>query len=59
MGAGFTVAVTVEVGAADMVPVQAACRGQQATLLSGSSAQVDFEGQHREGAPRVEQEVPD
>lgn len=54
--------MTVEVGrveTGEMVPVQAAFLGQQATLLSGSRAQTDCDGQQREGAPSEEHEVPD
>lgn len=56
------VAVTVAVGSVDggeMVPVQAALSGQQATLLSGSSAHVALDEQQSAGAPRDEHEFPD
>lgn len=43
----------------EIVPVQAAFWGQQATLLSGSREQTDCDGQQREGAPSEEHEFPD
>ena len=52
------VAVTVAVGG-EMVPVQAALVGQQATLLRRSSAHVALDEQHSAGAPRDEHEFPD
>lgn len=45
--------------AGEIVPVQAAFWGQQATLLSGSREQTDCDGQQREGAPSEEHEFPD
>ena len=58
----MTVVVTEDVGGmetGEMVPVQAAFWGQQATLLSGSRVQIDCDGQQRDGAPSEEHEVPD